>query len=198
MPYFVRLFLGLSIGSWLITCTSPRTEQTAQTPAADTIQPSSAPATPPPAQSVAEPAALPTPNVPAEQVVTALYETHNAKKSPFFQSESKARIRQYFSSDMAELIWQDAQITAKGELSLLGADPLYNAQDTDIKEFAIEPAQVRGNEAEVHVTFSNSGAKKTFTFLLTNEGGNWRIGDILYGDGSQLFQMLSGRAEETP
>jgi Protein of unknown function (DUF3828) len=127
-----------------------------------------------------------------------LYAAHDAQKSPFFQSESRSRIGQYFGKELGELIWQDAKSTAKGELGLLNSDPLYNAQDTDIRDFAIQPAQVRGNEAEVQVTFSNMGAKKTFTFLLANEGGNWRIGDILYGDGSQLYQMLSGKIEETP
>jgi hypothetical protein len=196
---FVRLLSILIGGVLLVACPSSRTEQATQPPAADsTAPPDGAQATPPVSESIAKPAEPTTPTTPAEQVVTALYNAHNAEKSPFFQSESRSRIRQYFAADLADLIWQDARSTAKGELGLLGADPLYNAQDTDIKDFVILPAVVKGNQAEVQVTFSNMGAKKTFTFLLDNEAGNWRIGDILYGDGSQLFQMLSGRLEETP
>jgi hypothetical protein len=136
---------------------------------------------------------------PPEALVRALYKTHDAKKSPFFQAKDRALVDKFFVDEMADLIWEDATIAAKtGEQALLDADPLYNAQDMDIKDFVIHPAQIDGDQAEVLVTFTNFGEKKEFTYLLDKEGGKWLIGDIFYGDGSQLFQLLSGRAEEMP
>lgn len=134
-----------------------------------------------------------------ESIVRALYKAHDAKKSPFFQAKDRALIDRFFVDEMADLIWEDATIAAKtGEQALLDADPLYNAQDMDIRDFMVHAAQTDGDQAEVLVTFTNFGEKKEFTYLLDNENGKWLIGDIFYGDGSQLFQLLSGRAEEMP
>lgn len=133
-----------------------------------------------------------------EAVVRALYKTHNAKKSPFFQATDRALVNKFFVEEMADLIWDDAMIVAKtGEIAFMEADPLYNAQDMDIQGFVIHPAEVSDDQAEVVVTFTNFGEKKEFTFLLDKENGTWLISDIFYGDGSQLFQLLSGRTEET-
>jgi hypothetical protein len=132
-----------------------------------------------------------------EDLIRALYQAHKSGKSPFFQAKDRTLIDRFFVNEMADLIWQDAVIVEKsGELAFMEADPLYNAQDTDIADFVIHPAEIDNDGAEVLVTFTNFGEKQEFTFLLDKENGQWRIGDIFYGDGSQLFQMLSGRAEE--
>ena len=132
-------------------------------------------------------------------LVQALYKAHDARKSPFFQAKDRALVDKFFVEEMAALIWEDATIAAKtGELALLDADPLYNAQDMDIQNFVVHPAEVDGDQAEVTVTFTNFGEKKELTYLLDNENGKWLISDIFYGDGSQLFQLLSGQAEEMP
>jgi len=64
-----------------------------------------------------------------DALVADLYKAHNAKRSPFFQTRSRARIYQYFEKDLADLIWKDA-ITSKGEVGVIDGDPLYDAQDT--------------------------------------------------------------------
>jgi|GEM_PF-2051778 len=134
-----------------------------------------------------------------EDIIRALYKAHNAKKSPFFQATDRALVNKFFVEEMANLIWDDAVIVAKtGEIAFMEADPLYNAQDMDIQDFVVHPAEVSDDQAEVLVTFFNFGEKKEFTYLLDNEDGHWLISDVFYGDGSQLFQLLSGRAEETP
>jgi len=145
--------------------------------------------------SSAAPSAAESPEV----LIRALYKAHDSKKSPFFQATNRVLVDRFFVEEMADLIWEDATIAAKtGEMALLEADPLYNAQDMDIQDFVIHPAQTDGDQAEVMVTFINFGEKKEFTYLLDNENGKWLISDIFYGDGSQLFQLLSGRAEEMP
>ncbi len=132
-----------------------------------------------------------------DDLVRALYAAHKAGLSPFFQAKNRALVDRFFVDEIADLIWEDAVISDKsGEVAFMDADPLYNAQDMDIADFQVHPAEVDTDQAEVLVTFSNFGEKREFTFLLDREEGRWLISDLFYGDGSQLFQMLSGRAEE--
>lgn len=134
-----------------------------------------------------------------EDLIRALYANHKAGKSPFFQTKDRALVDRFFVKEIADLIWADATISAKtGDVAFMEADPLYNAQDMDIQDFVIHTAEVDNDGAEVLVTFTNFGERNEFTFLLDKENGQWRIGDLFYGDGSQLFQLLSGREEETP
>lgn len=115
-----------------------------------------------------------------DALIADLYKAHNAKRSPFFQTRSRARVNQYFEKDLADLIWKDA-VTSKGEVGVIEGDPLYDAQDMEIKNFAIGKATIEGNNAKVAVTFTNFGEKKTIVFLLINSKVGWRIHDIDYG-----------------
>ena len=72
-----------------------------------------------------------------EAMVADLYKQHDAKKSPFFQTKNRALVDKYFTKTLADLIWKDAT-TAKGEVGAIDGDPLYNAQDIEIKNFASE------------------------------------------------------------
>jgi hypothetical protein len=116
-----------------------------------------------------------------DALVADLYKAHNAKRSPFFQTRSRARVLQYFEKDLADLIWKDA-VTSKGEVGVIDGDPLYDAQDMEIKKFAIGKPTIEGNNAKVAVTFENFGEKKTLVFLMVNGRAGWRIHDIDYGD----------------
>ena len=116
-----------------------------------------------------------------DALVADLYKAHNAKRSPFFQTRSRARVYQYFEKDLADLIWKDA-VTSKGEVGVIDGDPLYNAQDMEIKKFAIGKPTIEGNNAKVAVTFENFGKKETIVFMLVNGRTGWRIHDIDYGD----------------
>ena len=116
-----------------------------------------------------------------DALVADLYKAHNAKRSPFFQTRSRARIYQYFEKDLADLIWKDA-VTSKGEVGVIEGDPLYAAQDMEIKKFAIGKPAIDGNNAKVSVTFENFGQKTTIVFVMINGSSGWRIHDIDYGE----------------
>lgn len=120
-----------------------------------------------------------------DALVTALYKAHNAKRSPFFQTRSRARIYQYFEKDLADLIWKDA-VTSKGEVGVIDGDPLYDAQDMEIKNFAISKPRREDERSLVDVTFENFGEKKTITFILVKGNAGWRIFDIVYSEGRTL------------
>lgn len=123
-----------------------------------------------------------------EAVVADLYRQHKLH-SPFFQTRSRGLLDRYFTNELAELLWQDAH-SSGDEVGALDGDPLFNAQDMDIKKFSIQNAAVRGDEANVPVTFENFGAKHQIVFRLIAHRSGWKISDIAYDDGAALLEIL--------
>lgn len=130
-----------------------------------------------------------------DALVTDLYKQHDAKKSPFFQTKDRALVDKYFVKATADMIWKDAN-DSKGEVGALDGDPLYNAQDTEIKNFKVESTEIKGEKAEVPVTFENFGKKNKFTYAFVKEGADWKIEDIKYDDGSSLVKILKGSSTD--
>lgn len=125
----------------------------------------------------------------ASAVVTDLYKQHDAKKSPFFQTKDRSLVDKFFTKRLGDLIWKDAKNSA-GTVGAIDADPLYNAQDIDIKNFAVGAGRTDGDTASVVATFSNFGSKQSITFQLKRVGTAWKIDDIGYGDGDSLMKWL--------
>jgi hypothetical protein len=125
----------------------------------------------------------------AEALVADLYKQHNAKKSPFFQTKSRALVDKYFTKATADLIWKDAT-SSQGEVGALDGDPLYAAQDMEIKNFAIGKAEVKGDAAIVPVNFTNFGEKRTVTFKLKMVDKAWKIDDIIWPEGDSMVQVI--------
>ena len=146
----------------------------------------------PDAQTTTETASASRPVVGPDSLVRALYQQHNDGKSPFFQTNSRPLVETFFAKKTAALIWNDA-VTANGEIGKLDADSLYNAQDTDITDFAVQPPIFReaNRTADVPVRFSNYGHKQTIRFAFIEESGNWKISDIHYANGLHLLQILN-------
>ncbi len=126
-------------------------------------------------------------------VVVDLYKKHDAKQSPFWQNKSRARVDKYFTKQLADLIWKDAH-GPKDEAPTLDGDPLYDAQDTQIKAFRIGSAAVNGSSADVRVAFTNFKEKKGLRFVLTRVGAGWKIENIFYDRGGSLLEWLTSPA----
>ncbi|HMG71917.1 MAG TPA: DUF3828 domain-containing protein [Pyrinomonadaceae bacterium] len=124
-------------------------------------------------------------------LVADLYRVHKGKHSPFFQTRSRALLDKYFARSLADMIWKDA-VSSKGEVGALDGDPLYDAQDMEIKKFAIGKPGYEGGKARVNVTFDNFGQPKSFVFTLVNGRTGWRIDNIEYGEGRSLRGYLKG------
>lgn len=133
----------------------------------------------------------------ATALVTDLYKQHDAKKSPFFQTKDRALVDKYFTKTLADLIWKDAN-NSSGEVGAIDGDPLYNAQDMEIKGFAIGKAEVKGEDAKLAVTFTNFGEKKTINYALKLVSNAWKIDNILYGDGDSLLKWLKDTYPDKP
>ena len=122
----------------------------------------------------------------ADTLVAELYQANKTKRGfPFFQTRSRALVDKYFVKSLGDLIWKDAK-TSKGEVGVIDGDPLYDAQDMEIKHFAIGKPSLENGKAKVAATFENFGEKKTVTFILIDGPAGWRIDDIDYGGGRTL------------
>jgi hypothetical protein len=124
-----------------------------------------------------------------DTLVTDLYRQHNHKHSPFFQTHSRALLYKYFEKSLADLIWKDA-VHSKGEVGAIDGDPLYDAQDMEIKKFAIKKPRYEEGRALVDVTFENFGKPQTIIFIVVNGKTGWRIRDIVYSEGRTLLSEL--------
>lgn len=118
-------------------------------------------------------------------LVSDLYHQHERKRGPFFQTKSRNLLYKYFEKDLADMIWKDA-VTSKGEVGVIDGDPLYNAQDMEIKKFGIGKPKYEDGKAKVEATFENFGQPKTIVFVLVNGRSGWKIRDIDYGESGTL------------
>jgi hypothetical protein len=119
-------------------------------------------------------------------LVAALYKVHDQKRGPFHPGHG-ALLYKYFDKRLADMIHKDTVVSAaKHDVGVIEGDPLYDAQDMEIKNFAIGNASYENGKAKVPVTFENIGEKKTLIFVLVNSRSGWRISDIDYGEGRTL------------
>ncbi|MBV9241789.1 MAG: DUF3828 domain-containing protein [Acidobacteria bacterium] len=118
-----------------------------------------------------------------EALVADLYKAHNSKtRDPFYQTKNRALVDKYFTKSLGDLLWNDAVTSAKNnEVGVLDGDPLYNAQDMEIKNFAIGHADIKGETATVAATFTNFGDKQKLIFHLKIVANVWKVDDIDYG-----------------
>lgn len=121
-------------------------------------------------------------------LVVDLYRQHK-EQSPFFQRRSRALLDKYFAPELANLLWQDAR-SSGDEVGALDGDPLFNAQDMDIKNFSIHEGVGGPRMVVVPVSFENLGQKHEIKFRLFSGGGTWRIYNIEYDDGATLLEIL--------
>lgn len=124
-----------------------------------------------------------------EALVAELYKAGKVDASPFFQDKDRALVDRYFTKELGGLIWKDT-IDSKGEVGAIDGDPLYDAQDTEIKNFVINKAKTAEGRTTVLVTFVNFDEKKRLTYHFAQENGVWKISDIHYSSGYTLLKLL--------
>jgi hypothetical protein len=123
------------------------------------------------------------------KVVTDLYSAHKGKADPLQYPASKKSLGAYFEKGLLALYLKD-QSESKGEVGKLDFDPLYNAQDFEIKDFSVALVAQQKDSAEVAASFKNMGTSEKIVFLLSNTAQGWRITDIKYSDGRTLKGIL--------
>jgi hypothetical protein len=123
------------------------------------------------------------------KVVTDLYSAHKGKADPLQYPASKKLLGAYFEKGLLSLYLKD-QKESKGEVGKLDFDPLYDAQDFEIKDFSVALVAQQKDSAEVVASFKNMGTSEKIVFLLSNTSQGWRITDIKYSDGRTLKGIL--------
>jgi hypothetical protein len=126
-------------------------------------------------------------------VVRELYRVHRDGRGQVFERQGRRHQQKFFDERLAGLIWRELTETPEGEVGNLDFDPLFNAQDTQIKSFRVGAGVVRGDAASVPVTFVNFDQRVRIDFRLVRAKGVWKISNIVYGGGSDLLKILSGR-----
>jgi hypothetical protein len=126
-----------------------------------------------------------------DQVVKNLYAARKSPKTdPFFQKKNRALLDKFFTKQLADAIWNDIVTVKPGESGNLDFDPLYNAQDTEITNFAIGKADENG---QVTVKFKNFGKDEEVKFFLIKENTRskvWKIETIMYSSSDDLGAIL--------
>jgi hypothetical protein len=122
-------------------------------------------------------------------VVTDLYSAHGGKADPLQYPASKKLLGAYFEKGLLSLFLKD-QTESKGEVGKIDSDPLYDAQDFDIKDFSVALVAEQKDSAEVAASFKNIGTSEKIVFLLSKTAQGWRITDIKYSDGRTLKGIL--------
>jgi len=103
--------------------------------------------------------------------------------------QSKKLLGTYFDKSLAAKVVGD-QAKSQGEVGKLDFDPLYDAQDLEIKGFSVAPVSQQKESAEVAALFKNMGTSHKVLFSLANTEHGWRISDIKYSDGRTLKGIL--------
>jgi hypothetical protein len=124
----------------------------------------------------------------AKDLVAQLYQAHRSKHDPLDETQLLGR---YFDSALLKLYLKDKR-EAKGEVGRLDGDPLYNAQDIQIKNLSISAPEMAGGETRVTVHFKNIDKPTHVIYALSRTADGWRISDIRYDDGSSLKKILQG------
>ena len=124
-----------------------------------------------------------------KDLVAQLYQAHRSKHDPL---DETALLGRYFDPALLQLYLKDKH-EAKGEVGRLDGDPLYNAQDMEIKDFSVSAPEMAGGEARVTVNFKNLDKPTRLVYMLSRTANGWKISDIRYDDGSSLKKILEGK-----
>lgn len=120
-----------------------------------------------------------------QTMVKNLYAEHKVGKGPFGNKPNRASIDKYFTKELGDLIWK-AVNSEEG----LNVDPLYNAQDFDIKALTVSKAD-ENNMVKVNFRNFLRDEEITFSFTRANTASKvYRIDSIVYSDAEDLQTTL--------
>ncbi len=137
----------------------------------------------------AQPAAAANEAAAAQAVVQGLLQAHFKTDMGFTPASVAAKAERLTPDLQRRLLKQLAKPVPADEVPDIDGDPFTNSQDLPTR-FQLEPAKLRGAQAEVTVRFSGHGMNQRVRYLLQRVDGQWRIDDLRYADGSTLRQLL--------
>lgn len=126
-----------------------------------------------------------------ETIVKELYRAHRNGDGRVFERQGRKQQQKFFDRKLAALIWKNLSETPAGEVGNIDFDPLFNAQETQVRNFSVGAAVTNGTTAAVPVTFMNFDRRVRIVFRLVNTREGWKVSNIDYGGGSDLVKVLS-------
>lgn len=124
-----------------------------------------------------------------EGVVQRFLEAHFAGDMAFTPQSVGAKSA-FLSKALAEKIrmWFAAPQSAD-EAPEINGDPFTDSQEYPVR-FAVGADDRKAAGVEIPVEFADAYGARTVAYVMTREGGRWLVGDIRYGDGAMLSEML--------
>ena len=129
--------------------------------------------------------------------LAAIYDSYkgNSDKVKGIPLSNPTTVRNYFEHALAELIIKDIESArARRNVPQLNGDPFIDAQDWEIRSFAIRVKEAGPGKATGTVSFANFGRKETVIVELVRLKDGWRIADIDWGtERGTLRGLLAGK-----
>lgn len=127
----------------------------------------------------------------AEAFLHDIYSQYGGANTPGVALDTDEALNRYFEPDLVALLVKDMDEANKNnEVPKLDGDPFIDAQDWDITQLSIAIAEAGTDRAEATVTFQNFKQPKTVKLDLIKLGGQWKIHDIHWAEGS-LRELLT-------
>ena len=125
----------------------------------------------------------------AEGVVQRLLEAHFAGGMGF-SAQTLANKRPFLSDGL----WQAANVylakpQPSDEVPAINGGPFTGSQEYPTR-FAVQPARIAGDKAEVEIKFSGAEPDSRLRYRLIREADAWRVDDIVYSAGASFRGLM--------
>jgi hypothetical protein len=117
-----------------------------------------------------------------EALLEAFYEPYLSGE--FTDDESVFR-----SAALNQLYADDARNTPEGDQGAISFDPYIDGQDFEITKLEIGEATIKGDKAEVEVSFDNFDRPTTIIYDLVREEDSWKIDDVAKTAGEYPYRL---------
>ncbi len=128
--------------------------------------------------SLASFAAGPTPDATVRKAYEVTQKTLDGGGEPPWRPPHRDQL---MSKSLAALFARDDLFQDEsGDIGHVGADPFINGQDGELKDLRVDLAgKASRGRARVVASFRSLGQRMAVRFLMVEEGGGWRIDDIV-------------------
>lgn len=139
-------------------------------------------------------AAEPTPDATVRKAYEVTQKTLDGSGEPPWRPPHRDAL---MSRSLAALFARDDRYQDEsGDIGHVGADPFIQGQDGEVKELQVKLAgKASQGRARVIASFRSFGQKMAVRFLMVEEGGGWRIDDIVNRIDGKAYSIRAGLSQ---
>lgn len=112
-----------------------------------------------------------------DRIVADIYEAYSGHGLGI--SPTDPANRDMFSARLQGLLEKEEALVERDGLGALDFDVFVDGQDFDVSDVRVDAPEFAGEAASVTVSLLNFGEPRRLRFLFVEEGGRWRIDDIV-------------------